>query len=327
MGRTTLPVGHHYVNDRLPKAAHRWTNARRHATTVPPVRPQTRILLAGVLFATGGAFIKSCEFPSLQRAGIRAVIAALTMFLLLPEARRRPDRGTLLLALPYFGATCFFVVANTMTTAANAIFLQAASPLWVTLLGPLLVRERAQRSELLVLLAILGGMTLFFVAPATASATAPTPRLGDGFAIASGVCFALVLLGLRAIGRKDPTATSAAVAWGNAFTAPLSFALMPLVGQQPIAGDLNDWLTILYLGTCQVGLAYVLLVRAMPHVSAVQASLLLMLEPALNPVLAFLVHGERPDALVLLGGALIIGSVTANTVLTRRRTAAPTGEP
>jgi drug/metabolite transporter, DME family len=290
------------------------------------LRPQTRILLAGMLFATAGAFLKNGDFPSLQRAGVRAAIAAVTMFLLLPEARRRPDRGTLLMALPYFGATCFFVISNTLTTAANAIFLQAASPLWVTLLGPLLLRERAQRSDLMTLLCIAIGMALFFVAPASESATAPSPRLGDMFSIAAGVCFALVLLGLRSIGRRDPTRTAAAIAWGNAFTAPLSFALMPIVGQTPVLGDSGTWLTILFLGTCQVGFAYALLVRAMPHVSAVQASLLLMIEPALNPVLAFLVHGERPHWLAVLGGVLIVGSVTASAVLSRRRIEIPREE-
>jgi DME family drug/metabolite transporter len=292
----------------------------------PNLRPQTRILLAGMLFATAGAFLKNGDFPSLQRAGVRAVIAAVTMFLLLPEARRRPDRATMLLALPYFGATCFFVISNTLTTAANAIFLQAASPLWVTLLGPLLLRERAQRSELLMLSCIGVGMALFFFAPASESASAPSPRLGDMFAIASGVCFALVLLGMRSISRRDPTHTAAAIAWGNAFTAPLSFALMPIVGQSPVVGDGSTWLTILFLGTCQVGLAYALLVRAMPHVGAVQASLLLMIEPALNPLLAYFVHGERPHWLAVLGGVLIVGSVTASAVVSRRRLATPREE-
>ena len=76
--------------------------------------PALRVLAAGALFATGGAMIKCCEFPALQRAALRALIAALTVFALLPEARRRPDRATLLLVVPYFMATCGFVIANTL---------------------------------------------------------------------------------------------------------------------------------------------------------------------------------------------------------------------
>ena len=287
------------------------------------MRPQTKVLIAGMLFATGGAMIKACEFPSLQRAGVRAVIAAITLFLLLPEARRWPTARTLRLVLPYFGATCLFVVSNTMTTAANATFLQASAPLWVTLLCPLLLQERPRRSDLFVLAGILAGMALFFIAPATASETATSPRLGDILAIGSGASFALLLVGLRWLGRTSPGETSAAVAWGNAFTAPIAFLLMPLVGQTPVLGDASDWLVILYLGTFQVGLAYVMLVRAIPHVSAVQASLLLMIEPALNPLIAYAVHGERPHWLAFIGGVLIVLSVAAGSVWARRRQQVP----
>ncbi|MCA8952882.1 MAG: DMT family transporter [Planctomycetes bacterium] len=276
------------------------------------------VLLAGALFATGGALIKSCDFPSLQRAGLRAAVAAATVFALLPAARRRPGRGTLLLVLPYFGATCCFVVANTLTTAANAIFLQATAPAWVALLGPLLLHESPRRRELLTMAGIAVGMALCFAAPATALATAPSPRLGDLFGLLSGLSFGLLLLGMRWLSRRGEHEAPAAIAWGNTCAAPLALLLMPLVGQTPVAGSASDWLVILILGTCQVGLAYVLLVRAAPEVSALRASLLLMVEPALNPILAFAVHGERPHWLTIAGGTLILASVASGALLRPR---------
>lgn len=283
-----------------------------------PVRPQTRILLAGALFATGGALIKSCDFPSLQRAGLRALIAALAVFAMLPEARRWPNARILRLVPAYFGATCLFVVANTLTTAANAIFLQSTAPLWIILLGPLLLHERPRRSDLLVLACIAVGMTLFFVAPTAAVATAPEPRLGDVIAIASGVSYALLLLGMRWLGKAGDGEACAAIAWGNALTFPLAFAMMPAVGQTPVLGGFQDWLVIAVLGTFQVGLAYALLVRSMPHVPAVQASLLLMIEPSLSPLIAWLAHGEVPHPLASVGGVLILGAVVGGSVLARR---------
>ena len=73
---------------------------------------QSRLLClaAALLFSTGGAVIKGASLSGWQIASLRSAIAALTIFALLPEARRRPNRATLLLALPYFGATCLFVV-------------------------------------------------------------------------------------------------------------------------------------------------------------------------------------------------------------------------
>lgn len=277
------------------------------------------MLLAGALFSLGGALIKSCSFPSLERAGLRAAIAALALFLMLPAARRWPSRRALWLMLPYFGATCLFVVANTLTTAANTIFLQSTYPFWVTLLAPLLLHERPRRSELVVLGCIAAGMVLLFLAPAEASATAPEPRLGDLLALVSGLSYGLLLLGFRWLARGGGDDQCAAVAWGNAVAAPIALLLAPLLGQQLVLGDAGSWAAIAVLGVFQVALAYALLVRAIPLVPAVQASLLLMIEPALNPVLTFLVHGEAPHWLAIAGGVVIIASVTIGGVLTARR--------
>jgi drug/metabolite transporter (DMT)-like permease len=279
------------------------------------VRPETRVLLAGCLFASGGALLKCCDFPALQRAGLRAAVAALAVFALLPEARRWPNARILRLLPAYFGATCLFVVANALTTAANAIFLQSTAPLWLALLSPLLLREPPSRRDLVTLVAIGVGMTLCCLAPTAAVATAPNPTLGNLMALGSGVSFAALLLGMRRLGQQAPGEACAAIAWGNAATFPTAFALLPVVGQTPIAGSAGDWLTILVLGVFQVGAAYALLVRAMPRVPAVRASLLLMVEPALNPLLAYAVHGETPHGLVVLGGALILGTTLLSSLL------------
>lgn len=282
------------------------------------LRPQVRLLAAGALFALGGALIKSCDFPALERSGLRSAIAAATLFLLLPEARRLPGKRALVLLPAYFGATCLFVVANSFTTAASAIFLQSTAPLWVTLLGPVLLSEKARRADLVVLACIAAGMTLCFLAPSASSATAPNPRVGDVLALVSGLSYGLVLLGFRWLGRTDDGEAAATIAWGNLLGSPLAFALMPLFGQRLTAGDLTSWISIVVLGVFQVALAYAWVVRAMPHVPVVQASLILMIEPALNPLLAFFVHGERPHALVLAGGALIVGAVAAGSLVGQR---------
>ena len=288
------------------------------------------MLLAGALFATGGALLKGCDFPSLERAGLRSLLAAIVILTILPEARRWPTRRMLLLVPAFFAATCLFVVANTLTTAANAIFLQSTAPLWVSLLSPWLLRERAARADLLVLVGIGAGMALVFAAPTAAVATAPNPRLGDAIAFGSGIGYALLLVGMRWLGRDGAATDSrgagegpAAIAWGSIATAPLAFALMPVVGQTPILGSGRDWLAIGTLAVFQVGIAYALLVRAAARVPALQVSLLLMIEPALNPLLTMMVHDERPPAQALAGGALIIGAVAVRCLVAARRTGRP----
>jgi len=277
--------------------------------------PSARIVLVGVLFATGGALIKVCEVPALQRAAMRALIAAITIFALVPATRRRPDRHILKLIPAYFGTTCAFVVANSLTTAASTIFLSATAPLWVLLLSPWMLGERAKPRDLVVLVGICIGMGLCFYAPDQVFATAPNPALGDLLALVSGIAFALLLIGMRRLANDGREASAAVAAWGSLATCPLALALMPIVGQSLEVGTANDWIATTLLGVFQVGLAYVVLASAVPHVPAVRVSLLLMIEPALNPVIAFAMHGEVPHTYTVLGGVLIIGSVAVGSLI------------
>lgn len=284
-------------------------------------RPELSILMAAVLFSTGGAAIKGCSFGPTHVAGLRALVAAMLLFALLPASRRLPARALPLLPA-WFGATYLFVLANKLTTAANAIFLQSTAPFWVMVLGPALLGERARRADLLALVGIAIGMTLFFAGAEATSATAPDPGAGDLIALASGMAFGLLLLGFRWLGRRGQGEQASVVAWGSLLLAAavIAFAGVP-------HGSVRDWLVIVYLGLLQVGLAYVLLVRAITQVPALRASLLLMLEPALNPVWAFLVHGERPGLLPLCGGALIVGAVASGSLRGRAVPAGGGGAP
>jgi len=86
----------------------------------------------------------------------------------------------------------------------------------------------------------------------------------------------------------------------------------PLAETSPV-----DWLAIAYLGGVQIGLAYVLLTAGFRQVPALEASLLILLEPSLSPLWAFLFQGEAPGYWSLLGGLLILGSTTLRGWLPR----------
>ena len=49
---------------------------------------------------------------------------------------------------------------------------------------------------------------------------------------------------------------------------------------------------------------------ALAHIAALEASLILLIEPVFNPVWAWLVQGERPGVWALVGGAIILGATT-----------------
>ena len=270
---------------------------------------------AALLFATGGAAIKAATLTPWQVASFRSGVAAVFLIGALPEARRGWSWRIAPVAAAYAATLVLFVLANRLTTSANAIFLQSTAPLYVLLLGPWLLREPVRRADVVYILAVAAGMSLFFVGAEAAAVTAPEPHRGNLLAVASGLTWALTVTGLRWLGRAgEGSAAMATVAAGNliAFAAALPLALpLAAVGVRNIG-------VILFLGVVQIGLAYVFVTRAIRHVPAFEATTVLLLEPALNPIWAWLVHGERPGLWAAAGGAVILTATLLNTWQARR---------
>ena len=126
----------------------------------------------------------------------------------------------------------FFVLATKLTTAANAIFLQSTAPLYLLLLGPLLLDEPIRPRDFGFIAAFAAGLSLFFVDANQATAIATNPKLGNLLALASGVCWALTLVVFRWIEQKNKgagkeTSPQSALVAGNivAFVVCLPMAL------------------------------------------------------------------------------------------------------
>lgn len=264
-----------------------------------------RILFAAVCFSTAGVAIKWSAFGGWQLAAFRALVAMFAILALIPGARHNWSWRAGAVGIAYAGAGLLFVLANKLTTAANTVFLQATNPLFVVALAPWLLRERVTARDLAFMGALGGGLALLFVGGERAFATAPNPLLGNVLAAGSAVAWAFTVTGYRWLARhgRDPRgAVASAAASGNliVFLVSLPWAL-PLAAGRPA-----DWLVVVYLGVFQLGLAYVFLSRAITEVPALEASLLLLVEPVLSPIWAWLAHGETPGPLAALGGVVIV---------------------
>jgi len=279
-------------------------------------RNRLELVAGAALFSTAGAAIKACALTSWQVASFRAGIAALAVILLVPAARRGLSARAALVGVAYAVTVVLFVQANKLTTAASTIFLQATSPLYILLLQPFLLKEQVPRRDLAALAALAVGLGLVVLGVPAAGPTAPNPRLGNLLAAVSGCTSAFMMVGLRWLARDaddSSAAAPAAVVLGNlfAFAAVLPMAL-PIAPARPL-----DWMLVAYLGVFQIGVAYFLLLSALRHVAALEASLLMFVEPVLSPIWAWMFHGETPGGWTLAGGAVILATTALRGWLER----------
>jgi DME family drug/metabolite transporter len=281
------------------------------------LRARLAILGAAVLFSSGGAAIKATTLTGWQVACLRSAVAAVAVLLMLPAARVGWGVMPVVVGIGYAATMILFVLANKLTTAANTIYLQATAPIYLVIIGPLLLKEPLRRRDLVFMGALAVGLGFFFIGTEPGSRTAPDPATGNVLAALSGLCWALAVSGLRYMGRTGGSAggSGAAVVAGN-----LIACLFCLPMALPIAHvSAQDAAVISFLGIFQIGLAYVLLTRGLERVGAFEASLLLLGEPVLNPLWAWLVHGERPRSWSLMGGAVIVGATIFKAAWERGR--------
>lgn len=271
-----------------------------------PMHARLLILGAALLWSTGGAVIKLVSLSAWQVTCGRSLIAAFVLALAMPSARRVPARRALGAAAASAATMVLFVQSTKLTTAANAIFLQSTAPLYVLLLSPWLLGERPSRGEKLAIPIFLLGLGLFFLDQLTAG-----QLLGNVLALVSGLTFALSVLGLRAAQDDTPVV----LLWSNVL-AGLGTLPLALGGAiQPGALDIG---LLVFLGAVQIGLSYPLFGRGLRHTPAVEASLLVLVEPVLNPVWALLLVGERPGAWAVVGGGVILGATTWRILVAAR---------
>jgi drug/metabolite transporter (DMT)-like permease len=96
-------------------------------------------------------------------------------------------------------------------------------------------------------------------------------------------------------------------------------ASLPFAHPATLTAEQLPWL--LALGPGQLAAGLLLYMAALRRIPAARAALLGLLELVLGPIWVWLVDGERPGTLTLIGGAVVIGSAATNVWLDSRRPA------
>jgi drug/metabolite transporter (DMT)-like permease len=257
-------------------------------------------LAAALLWSSSGLFVKAPLFadwaPGVRGpllAFWRAVFAALV---LLPMIRRPRWRAELVpLTFSFTAMNVCYLTAMTLTTAANAIWLQMTAPWWVFIFGVCVFREPLVRRDLVPLLfGVLGVSTILaFEIPGE-------NRSGVVLGLASGAAYASVVLFMRRLRAEDS-------AWLVALNHAVSAAvLLPWVIHLAQWPSLWQLLALAGFGAFQMAIPYVCLIRGLRAVSSQEAVAIGLLEPVLLPIWVVLAWGESPAWWTILGAALIL---------------------
>lgn len=259
------------------------------------------VAAAAIFWSFGGLLIKLIDLHPLATAGGRSLIAAVVIGVLCRPLSSRFTRGQMLGALSYAGTVTFFVLATRTTTAANAILLQYTAPIYAALMSHRMLGEPITKVDWISIAIVLAGMGLFFLDGLTSGG-----GLGDFYAVISGVFFALCVVLLR---RERHGSPFSIVLLGNLVTAaiglPFFFSPSP---------EANDLLLLVPLGVLQLGLGYVFFVRGVRDVSAIEGTLIPVIEPLLNPIWVALFYDEHPTVTAVIGGGIVVAAVTVRGI-------------
>ncbi|HOS70160.1 MAG TPA: DMT family transporter [Bacillota bacterium] len=268
-------------------------------------RSKAMLMLAATaaMWSIGGLLIKMVDASPLSIAGARAAITSIVLLIYLKKPKFNWSLPQVGAAISSSATAILFITATKTTTAANAILLQSTAPIYVAILGSWLLKEKATKYDWLTVAVVMGGMGLFFVGGLSAKGL-----FGNVCAVVSGITYAFFVIFMRM--QKDGSPLESTLL-ANIITAVIG---LPFLCRS--VPNTSGWFLLLILGVFQLGIPYVFYSAAIKKATALEAVLISIVEPILNPLLVFLALGEAPGIYALLGGAIVLASITLKCVLT-----------
>ena len=260
-------------------------------------RARLCLLFAAVLWSLAGIFIKFLSLPPLTIVFYRSLSASLFFAFFVRRSIAVPRVALLVSALAYTAAISAFVSANKITTAANAIALQYTAPMFVFMIVHYLFGEKITGASWIALaLGMLG------IAVICAGSAGQPDAAGVMVALLSGLLFSIYMVSLRFLKEFNP----GTLTFLNNLVCCL--ILLPLVGSE-LSLTLKEGWIVAVMGVVQLGIPYWLFSKGLEQISVQEASLIVLIEPVLNPLWVGLIVGELPSRATLIGGLCIVGSL------------------
>lgn len=265
------------------------------------------VFITALLWSSGGLFIKLISLSPMQISFFRCLIAALVFLIIFKSKILKLNPLALLNSFSYAIVLILFVYATKTTTAANAIFLQSTAPIYVLILEPILTKSKYDKINIITISISFIGMILFFVGDLSIG-----DINGNIAALLAGIAFAAFFLGMK---KNEGKFGEASIFYGNIF---VSLFCIPFILELHSV-SISDYAMVSFLGVFQIAIPYALFSYGIQRIKAVEASIISMFEPVLNPIWVFLGYGEIPKLNAIIGGIIIISAITIKTIITAMR--------
>lgn len=259
------------------------------------------MIICAVLWSIAGIFMKQLPWHGLAVASLRSLIAGITLliYVLIKRYRFILSKRTVLSGILTGCVYICFASANKLTTSGNVIVLQFTSPVFIVIFSAVFLKEKIKKADLITVLITLLGIALFFF-----DDLQPGYVFGNIVSIAAGMFMAGMYI---AVGNLETEERFSAVIIAQifAFLVGLPFVIIT----KPVFTPLST-VSILALGIFQLGISYIFYIKACSACPPLACCLISVIEPLLNPVWVLIFDGEKPGLFALIGGIIVIVTVT-----------------
>jgi drug/metabolite transporter (DMT)-like permease len=280
-------------------------------------RGQLFVALAALAWSSAGVLQRELSVGTTTQLAGRALFACAALAGFVAVSNRGRTIGAFrAMGTPGFAvaicaaiASGSFIVALNHATVANVLFMQAAAPIFAALLAWIALGESVTGRALVAMGVALLGVALMVGGPGSGGV------LGVGVSLVMTLAFAATIVITR---HRREVSMAPAICLSQALVV---VAVAPLA--HPSTVTAHDLAFLVLLGAGQVGLGLAFLTVGARLIPAAEVALITLLEIVLGPLWVWIVLGERPALIAIIGGVVVMFAVVLQTTQSVQTQAIP----
>ncbi len=205
-------------------------------------------------------------------------------------------------SLCFATASMAFVVALQYTSVANILLVQAGGPLIAASLAWLLFREKVSTGTWLAIATVIVGIGVM----ESESLDGDISPIGGALSLAISLVFAVATVITRRFAHVEmvpAVALGVFIAGVVAAFKANDFSVTPF-----------DMMVLFAFGAINLGGGLALFIGGAKRIPASIASLIGTAEPVLGPIWVWLIHNEKPTAMTLIGGLIVLSALIGHSL-------------